>query len=287
MSDTNFYQVLGIKRSASADEIRSAYRDLVKKHHPDLFTASHEKTQATARLREINEAYAMLGNAERRQRYDERYVRKAQPRPRARPAPNRPRPSRPPRPGNSGNRRANKGKISLSRNGKLLLSKAGKILTERLYLTRKRAAYALSALIAVLIVIYAGRSEPRLITAWTLLEKLELSTSKDIFPAEGSRQDWVAVGQFASVSECAGVLKDKIRKDEQEGSRAVFVEPNGTMAIAVLINKEAVQPFDPTAEPAPEISATRRVRNLECRATQRVAMESRFEKTWRNLGFSR
>ena len=286
MSDANFYQILGVGRSASADEIRSAYRELVKKHHPDLFSAPREKTQATETLREINEAYAVLGNVERRRRYDERFVQKPQARPRARTAPSRPRPARP-RGADRENRRAKPGKISLSRNGKLLLGKAANILKERFYVSRKRAAYALSALLALLVTLYANRSEPRLITAWTLLEKIELSVSKDDTPVPGDRQDWVPVGQFASVSECVGLIKDKIRKDEQEGSRAVFVEPNGTMAIAVLVDKEAVQPSDQTNEPSPRAGITRRVRNLECRATQRVTMESRFAKTLRQLGLSR
>ena len=95
MSDVNFYQVLGVGQSASADEIRSAYRDLVKRYHPDLFHAAGEKATATEKLRQINEAYAVLGNSERRQRYDQKFVQRPQPAPRAAAATARRQTSRP------------------------------------------------------------------------------------------------------------------------------------------------------------------------------------------------
>ena len=56
-----YYDILGISRDASRDEIKKAYRDLVKKHHPDKFTNASEieKEQHENKLKEINEAYEM------------------------------------------------------------------------------------------------------------------------------------------------------------------------------------------------------------------------------------
>ena len=267
MSDANYYQVLGVGRSASADEIRSAYRELVKKHHPDLFTVPREKDEATGKLRAINEAYAVLGNAKRRHGYDQRFIQRPRVRVRA-PAADASRKAARPRRRQAEVRR-----------------KMFKIPKLRLRFSRKWAGYSLVAVALILVLVYASRSVPRLITAWTLVEKVELSPPSGGFPSEGG-QGWVVVGRYVSVSECAGSLKEKVRKDEQEGSRAVFGEPNGTMAITVYIKKASIQEQPSTADAIPSQTdgATKRVRNLECRATQRMETESRFQRTLRGWG---
>ncbi|MGH7053576.1 MAG: DnaJ C-terminal domain-containing protein [Stellaceae bacterium] len=61
------YEVLGVKRDASADEIRKAYRKLAKEFHPDL---NPGKPAAEARFKEISAAYDLLSDAEKRGRYD-------------------------------------------------------------------------------------------------------------------------------------------------------------------------------------------------------------------------
>ncbi len=76
MSEANFYQILGVGPSASAREIKSTYRELVKRYHPDLFPAAGAKAGATEKLRQINEAYAVLGNPKRRRDYDQRFIQK-------------------------------------------------------------------------------------------------------------------------------------------------------------------------------------------------------------------
>lgn len=61
------YEVLGVKKEASEDEIRVAYRKLAKKHHPDLNPGNKE---AEARFKEIAAAYDLLSDKDKRARYD-------------------------------------------------------------------------------------------------------------------------------------------------------------------------------------------------------------------------
>lgn len=65
----DYYEILGVPRTASAAEIKRAYRQLARKHHPDLAPAS-ERAQAAERFKEINEAYEVLRNPDNRTKYD-------------------------------------------------------------------------------------------------------------------------------------------------------------------------------------------------------------------------
>jgi curved DNA-binding protein len=65
----DYYDVLGVSRTARAEDIKRAYRQLARKHHPDLQPAA-ERSQAAERLKEINEAYEVLGDPEKRGKYD-------------------------------------------------------------------------------------------------------------------------------------------------------------------------------------------------------------------------
>jgi molecular chaperone DnaJ len=65
----DYYEVLGVAKSAGGEEIKRAYRRLAMKYHPDR--ADGDKTEAEARFKECAEAYEVLSDEEKRQRYDQ------------------------------------------------------------------------------------------------------------------------------------------------------------------------------------------------------------------------
>jgi len=67
MSGKDYYKILEINKSASADEIKKAYRKLAMKYHPDRNKGNKD---AEARFKEISEAYAVLSDPEKRKQYD-------------------------------------------------------------------------------------------------------------------------------------------------------------------------------------------------------------------------
>ena len=221
MSQPDFYAIFGVSPSASQEEIRAAHRELVKRYHPDIYSTGDDKARATERLQAINEAYAVLGNAERRKEYDDSRVeppRHAEPAAEERPAQVRrarsaPRPKAPPRP----------------------VRVRNKFQWKKKFFTFPWLAGALAAVVLFVVVAYSFTREPRISPVWVLLQKTELEPAAS-GPLGGAR-GWERLGSFGLRAQCADDLKIRVKLDQEEGSQAVFDEVGGTVAITVLLMK--------------------------------------------------
>ena len=67
MEKRDYYEVLGVSKNASDDEIKSAFRKLAKKYHPDI----NKDPDAPAKFKEAQEAYAVLSDKDKRSKYDQ------------------------------------------------------------------------------------------------------------------------------------------------------------------------------------------------------------------------
>jgi molecular chaperone DnaJ len=66
----DYYEVLGLERNATEEDIKKAFRRLARQFHPDTLTGELEKKAAEEKFKEINEAYAILSDQDKRRRYD-------------------------------------------------------------------------------------------------------------------------------------------------------------------------------------------------------------------------
>ncbi|MEI6291441.1 MAG: DnaJ domain-containing protein, partial [Chloroflexota bacterium] len=69
-TNRDYYEILGVAKTAGQDEVKSAFRKLARQFHPDV----NKEPDAEDKFKEINEAYSVLADADKRARYD-RYGR--------------------------------------------------------------------------------------------------------------------------------------------------------------------------------------------------------------------
>ena len=214
MAQFDYYEILGVSPSANANEIRAAHRELVKKYHPDLFSRDADKARATDKLRQINEAYGVLGNAERRREYDE---------------------ARSPKATTFKKASAETRSTSLRRPKRV----RKKVSSWRKYAVSPKAAGFILGVILLAWWAYAANKEPQVATAWILLENTVMEPPDSLSgPSAGGRK-WIAAGQYSSRSQCSEGLKARVNKDEQEGSKAILDERGGILALTVYIKDGA------------------------------------------------
>ena len=65
----DYYEVLEVPKTATADELKKAYRKMAKKYHPDA--NPNNKAEAEAKFKEVNEAYEVLSDKQKRNMYDQ------------------------------------------------------------------------------------------------------------------------------------------------------------------------------------------------------------------------
>ena len=68
MSKRDYYEVLGLNKGASDDELKKAYRKLARQYHPDV---NKDNPEAAEKFKELSEAYAILSDPEKKSRYDQ------------------------------------------------------------------------------------------------------------------------------------------------------------------------------------------------------------------------
>jgi DnaJ domain len=268
MPALDYYEIFGVSPSATADEIRAAHRDLVKRYHPDIYSTEEDKARATEKLRAINEAYAVLSHPERRKKYDASRVT---------PPPPRPAPPRQPRAA----RRYPAAEEPRRRTARPRVDVRATVRRTQKSFNIRRIASAAVVLIVCGVAGYSVTRPPGITAGWSLLRSTEIEPPGSA--GFGQARGWEEVGSFPVRAACAEDLKTRVRLDQQEGSQAVVDDVNGTMAITVLLTKVGTQPQAKNGVPG-ELRIIKRVRHYECRSVQLREPESWLRQKLRAIG---
>ena len=79
----DYYQILGLPKSASADDIKKSYRRLARQFHPDMHSGA-KKSEMEKKFKELNAAHEVLGEPDKRKKYDQYGANWSKPRPTSR-----------------------------------------------------------------------------------------------------------------------------------------------------------------------------------------------------------
>ncbi len=279
MAEPDFYKILGVSRTASADEIKSAHRELVKKYHPDLFPNATQKARANKRLQQINAAYAVLSNVERRRQYDLRFFQKAQAVKPAAAASGRRSSATPHRPPAAKTwehlaRRSNEKVQRITKTFRRLSKAAGNYyddLSQKVRVARQAAARSTSTLgrsrpaaatasifarrwtrwvsvkmavgilgiMILVLVLQAVWEQPEIAIEWTLLQSTVVDPPGDEPGLRTSTMNWSPLGYHPSKAQCVESLRRRVAVDEQAGSKVFLDERTGSIAMTIYGKTEA------------------------------------------------
>ena len=277
MAEPDFYKILGVSRTASPDEIKLVHRELVKKYHPDLFPSATHKAQANKKLQQINEAYAILSNAERRRQYDSRYFQRTTVvKPAAATSKSRSTATfrRPPaiitwkniaRRANENWQRITKAYPNLSKAARDYyrdLSRKARIAkqaaaTQSTFRSRPAAAMVwnfvrrgtrwlsvkmtagILGIMVLVLILQAVWKEPEITVEWTLLQGTVVDPPGNDPGLKSGKMNWSRLGYHSSKAQCAESLKQRVAVDEQGGSKVFLDERTGTIAMTIYGKTEA------------------------------------------------
>jgi hypothetical protein len=131
---------------------------------------------------------------------------------------------------------------------------------------------------------YILNREPEILPLWVLLQKTEVEPAASA-PLAGAT-GWEQLGSFSVRAECARVLKNHVRADQEQGSHAFFDEAKGTVAITVLLS-ESDRAVNAKELRAGNQSFTKRVRHYECRVVQVRQPDTWLRRKLRQVGLGR
>ena len=276
MAGADFYTVLGVTRTATPEEIKSAHRELVKKYHPDLFPSATQKAQANKKLQQINEAYAILSNLERRRLYDTRYFqRETVAKPAAAASKRRPTATfgrqaaweKMARPANETRqqitkilrdlakaarnyysdfsreaRAAQQAAASQGASGSVQSGAAAIVWNFARRWTRWVSVKMTAAILGILVFVLILRAvweQPEITVEWTLLQSTMVDPRRDDPGLRPSAMSWTPLGYHHSKAQCVESLRQRVAVDEQGGSQVFLDERTGSIAMTIYSKTEA------------------------------------------------